>query len=483
MQKKTLPWYNKVCYGFGSLGYSSLSQTLNSFIMFFGTSIMGISGSLVGIAIAIASLWDGVSDPLVGYLSDRTKSRFFGKRLGYIFFAIFAVAICNILLWSMPKSSQAVMFLWLLFFMLLQETVNTFFSTPNSALALDLAPEYNEQSKIQSFKTVFNIMGMILPSILLYFFMPSISIGVQTEYTQSGFISIAYINSALMILCGLIGVFGNLRRVQKYQPCHEEPAEKPGFKKLMGGYFEVFKKAPFRCVILGYSTAQIASSLLTSIGMHLFTYCYHFSSTQISLLLLCMFGGAIISQPLWINLSKKIDKKGAIITALSVVLMGLGATLITFLFRSYIDISIIYPVTCFTILICGFGTGAMYSLPISMYADVVAIQQYETGQNNAGAYLGYYSFTYNLSNSISLLVMGFLLDLIKFDSTQAIQPLSVQSGLGTIVFCGCSIALASSILIFSRYKLKRAEVLKVQMKIAESCEGENDGAGICKIKK
>lgn len=465
--KKQLPLFNKICYGMGSMGYSSLSQTLNSFIMFFGTSVMGISGSLVGIAIAIASLWDGISDPLVGHLSDRTRNKFFGRRLGYVFFAIFGVALCNLFLWNMPNGNQAFMFCWLLFFMLLQETVNTFFSTPMSALGLDLAPDYNEQSKVQSFKTVFNIIGMILPSILLFFFMPSISIGVQTEYTQEGFVAIAYINSSLMILCGLIGVFGNLRRVQKNNKIESMYNEKQSFKKLMGGYFDVFKKSSFACIILGYSVSQMASSFLTSIGMHLFTYCYHFSSTQISLLLMCIFGGAIISQPVWIALSKRIDKKLTVITALSVVLMGIGTTAISFLFRTYIDVSIIYPVTCFTIFICGFGTGAMYSLPISMYADVVSLEKYETGENKSGAYLGYYSFTYNLSNSISLLVMGFLLDLIKFDSSLPVQPMSVQKGLGVIVFCGCSIALACAILIFSKYKIKRADVLKAQIKMGE----------------
>ena len=466
MQKaSSLPIKNKLIYGFGTMGYSSLSQTLNSFIMFFGTSIMGISGSLVGIAIAIASLWDGISDPLVGNISDKTSNGFFGKRLSYVFFAVFAVAFCNILLWSMPKTSQGGMFLWLLFFMLLQETVNTFFSTPMSALAIDLAPDYNEQSKLQSYKTVFSIIGMILPSILMYFIMPSISLGVQTDYTKSGFITIAMINSSLMIFCGMIGVFGNLKRAKNIKYYQNPNVVKPSFKKVMIGYFEIFKRSSFATIILGYSVAQMASSFLTSIGMHLFTYCYHFSTSQISILLLCLFGGAILSQPIWLSLSKRIDKKMTVITALSVLLMGIGATSITFLFRTYIDISIIYPMTCLTILLCGVGSGAMYSLPISMYADVVALQELESGENNAGAYLGYYSFTYNLSNSISLLLMGFLLDLIRFDSTNAVQPLSVQNGLGTIVFCGCSIALSTAIIIFSRYNVKRADVLKAQMKI------------------
>ena len=446
----------------GGLGYNSMTQTLGSFIMFFATSVMGIPGTLVGIAIGVSSLWDGISDPLVGNLSDKHKNKLFGKRLGFMLVAVFLIAFCNVLLWSMPKTSIWIMFLWLFVFLILLETANTFFSTPFSALAIDLAPEYNEQSRLQSYKTSFNIIGMILPSILLFFFMPSISIGVQTAYTQEGFINIACINSVLVIVFGLICILGNIKRVQK-NPTVFSIEKKKSFKELIFGYVEVFKKKRFACIILGYSIAQIASSFLTSVGMHLFTYCYHFSSSQIALLLVCMFGGAIASQPVWLKLAKAIDKKGALITALCTVLFGIGLTSVTFIFRAYIDSAVLFLLVCATIFICGLGTGAMYSLPISMYADVISLEQHETGENNAGSYLGYYSFTYNLSNSISLFFMGILLDLIKFDSSLPIQALSVQSGLGKIVFVGCAVAVSLSILIFSKYNVKRADVLKAQL--------------------
>lgn len=448
----------------GGLGYSSLTQTLGSFIMFYATSVMGISGTLVGIAIGVSSLWDGVSDPLVGNLSDKHKNKFFGKRLGFMLCAIFLIAFCNILLWSMPKMSEWLMFLWLFVVLLLLETSNTFFSTPFSALAIDLAPEYNEQTKLQSFKTSFNIVGMILPSILMYFFMPSLSIGVQTAYSQEGFVAIAYINSFLVIVFGLICVLGNLRRVQK-TPFTIEETKKKSFKELIFGYVQVFKKKRFACIIAGYSIAQIASCFLTSVGMHLFTYCYHFNSSQIAILLICLFGGAIVSQPIWLSLAKNIDKKGSLITALCLLLFAIGLTLVTFLFRSYIETSLLFIFVASTIAMCGFGTGAMYSLPISMYADAISLEQHETGENNAGSYLGYYSFTYNLSNSIALFIMGMLLDVIKFDSTLPVQALSVQSGLGAIVFCGCSIAISIAIIIFSKYNVKRADVLKAQLEL------------------
>ena len=124
--KSQLKFRNKFLYGLGGLGYSSMSQTLNNFIMFFGTSVMGISGSLVGIAIAISSLWDGVSDPLVGHLSDNTNNRFFGKRLGFMFFGIFIIALLNICIWSMPSSlPEFGKFLWLLIGMLHQIITNS----------------------------------------------------------------------------------------------------------------------------------------------------------------------------------------------------------------------------------------------------------------------------------------------------------------------------------------------------------------------
>lgn len=483
--KTNLKFRTKFCYGIGGLGYSSMSQTLNSFIMFFATAVMCITGSLVGIAIAISSLWDGVSDPLVGYLSDNTRNKFFGKRLGFMFFGIFVIAFLNICIWSMPASLPEIgKFLWLLIGMLAIETANTCYGTPFSALAIDIAPDYNEQSKVQSFKTVFNIIGMILPSILMYFFMSSISIGVQQEYTQEGYIKIACINSALLIIFGLIMIFSCLHHVHKYNVYSmQTQKEKFDFGKLMAGYFSVLKKKDFRMVILGYSFATIASAFLTSVGMHLFTYCYHFSSAQISMVLIALFGGAIVSQPLWVYISKRMDKKRALIISLSTIVFGIFLTVITFLFREFISTQTMFFIALPCLILCGIGAGAMYSLPFSMYADCVTLEIFKTGQNNAGAYTGYFTFTYNLANSIALLIIGFMLDLIKFDSTMPVQAMSVQNGLGLIVFFGCTIFLSLAIMMFSKFSIKRSDVLKIQMALdmgekiggsGEEIEDEND---------
>ena len=219
--------------------------------------------------------------------------------------------------------------------------------------------------------------------------------------------------------------------------------------------------------MIGYSVSLIAMVFISSVGMHLFTFCYHFSSLQISMLMIALFGGAIASQPLWLSVVKKYDKKQTLIFALSIILFGIAMTSITFLFRTYTTSNFIFWFVLPCMFVCGLGSGALYSIPHSMYADVVTMEQYRTGENNAGRYTGYYTFTYNFSNSIALLFIGLLLDLVKFDSSQPVQALLVQNGLGKIVFFGSAIALTIAIVVFSKYKIKRSDVLKVQIKANE----------------
>lgn len=421
--------------------------------------------------IALTSLWDGVSDPIIGYLSDRTKNRFFGRRLLYMLIASLSLAICNVLLWSCPaKKGSGLAVVWLVMFLLLQETFNTFFATPYSALCIDIAPDYNDQTKMQSFKSVFYILGLIMPSVLMYIFMPS-NVGVQTQFDKSGYVNIALVNSLLVVVSGLISIFGTRKRVlsvPNYDKGVVDSTQKHGFKKIIGGYFETLKKKDFRIVTLGYSVSLIASIFITSVGMHLFTFCYHFSSTQISVIMICLFGGAIFSQLIWVNLVKKYDKKQTLIFALCLLLVGIALTSVTFLFRTYTTADTIFFFVLPCIFVCGVGSGALYSLPHSMYADVVTMEQFKTKENNAGRYTGYYTFTYNFTNSVTLLVIGVLLDLIHFDSTMPLQALSVQAGLGKIVFFGSSVAITLAIMIFSNYSIKRADILKVQIKEIES---------------
>lgn len=461
---KKLGLFTKLSYGFGNLGYGTISQTLNSFIMFFATTVLGISGTLVGIAVSISTLWDGISDPIVGYLSDNSKNKFLGKRINYMFLASFAMAVANIFLWIIPASLPMwAKFIWLLVALLGIETACTLFATPYFALGVDIAPDYSEQSVIQGFKTVFFIMGMILPSLLMMIFMPS-SGGQQTQFEQSGYINIALTTSVLCLFSGLVSSFGTVKAYKTF-PISERAQEsrKLTKKQTIKKFIKVMKSRNFASVVIGYSVALLASAFLISVGMHLFTYAYHFSSGQIPILMAVLFISAILSQPFWIFLANRTDKKRALGISLIVLLFGIGLTVMTFIFREFLANEILFLTVVPCIFICGFGTGSLYSLPISMFADVLTMDKIKTGENNSATYSGFMTVAYNAANSLALLFIGFLLDIIKFNPSEPVQPLSVQNGLGMIVFVGCGLSIAISILFFSKYNLKRIDILKAQM--------------------
>lgn len=460
-----LKFRTKLAYGVGNLGYGTIAQMVSNFIMFFGTSILGLPGTLVGIAIALSVFWDGISDPIIGYFSDRHNSKIFGKRLGFMLIGTLGVAIFNLLLWVIPmEMSVGLKFCWLLVSLLAIETFNTLFATPYVALGIDIAPDYSEQSSVQGFKTTFFILGMVMPSVLMFLFMPG-GDGAQGQFNQSAYINIAYFTSALCLIAGTICILGTLKKVQSiYKEEKKKKREKNFFFKIFYLFFTSLKKKNYGSLIIGYSVALISAAFLTSVGMHLFTYSYHFGSTQISILMSILFVSAILSQPFWIYLSNRIDKKPALNISLLIILIGIGLTALTFIFRGLMSQTLLFWLVAPCILFCGFGTGALYSLPISMYADVITMDRLETGENNTAIYSGFMTLAYNIANCLALLVIGVLLDIIKFDPKQPVQALSVQNWLGVIVFLGCVISISLAMLIFSKYKLKRADVLKAKMK-------------------
>lgn len=463
-----LNFSTKISYGIGNLGYATIAQTVNSFIMFFGTTVLGVSGTLIGLVVALSVFWDGISDPIMGYISDNTRNKKFGKRIGFLIFGTIGMAIFNILLWSVPISaSSGVKFVWLLICLLSLETFCTAFSTPYVALGIDIAPDYNEQSKLQGYKTVFFILGMVLPSLLMMVFMPS-SKTIQGQFLQSNYINIAYFTSALCIIAGFFCVLGTIKK-SKETYANVKEKKKNGnvftnFFKIFYNFFTILKKPNYSSIILGYSIALISTAFLCSVGLHLFTYAYHFTSIQISLLMTSLFVSAILSQPFWIWLSNRIDKKPTLNRSLIVILFGILLTSTTFILRFYIPTNILFFIVLVTIFVCGFGTGALYSLPISMYADIITIDKIKTGENNAGIYSGFMTLAYNIANCLALFLIGVLLDLIKFNPNQPVQAILVQNSLGFIVFAGCALSIAIAMLFFSKYNIRRSDVLKTKLK-------------------
>ena len=448
----------KFCYGIGNLGYSVVSQTITNFFMFFGTSVLKVSGSLIGVAIALSTIWDALCDPIVGYVSDNKVLKGFGNRNGYILIGTIGVSLINLFIWFVPLSlPEWAKFLWVLMALVLNETFCTLYSTPYGALGGDLTSDYNDRTIIQIYKTIFFILGMILPSVLLQIFLPSTPQFPQGQLNPLGYKKIAFVCSLIMLVCGLICVFGTLKlSKEKLKTFTRSKLAKFSFKSLFFGFTKGLKNKQQRIVVFGYSLSMVSAAILTSVGLHFFTYCFNYSSLKITVLLVSLLLGMVISQPFWYKLSLMQDKKPALLTGLLVAICGVIAIMITYILRFLIFQATFY-IILFSIFVVGFGAGTLYSLPTSMYLDVVSYSESnaETKENSGATNQSFLTFSYNIANATALLIIGVLLDIIKFNPNQTSQPRSVQTGIAIILFLGVLISLIGSFVIFYSYKLKQ----------------------------
>ena len=438
----------KVFYGFGGLSYSVINQTVSNFFMFFATSVLGLRGTIVGIIVGLCTIWDGVSDSIVGYLSDNYSIGKLGKRNGYMIIATIGMSLFNIALWCVPSTlSNGVKFVWILVSLLLLETFNTMFSTPYSALANDLSRNYDDRTKYNSSNTVFYLLGIMVPSVLLVIFLPNTEEFPVGQLNPNGYFKIAIVTS---VICFIFGLLCSIFTREKLVITKFRQRDKFSFKLLYKNFTKSFKHKKLRRLILGYVCSSTVSVFLSSVGLHFFTYSFFYSSLQITILLLTLVLGNIASQPFWIIISKKIKKKPALVLGFLIAILSVFGIITVYLFRVEM-VSFSFYINVILIFICGFGSGALYTLTVSLYGD--AIYDISRGNDNA-SYLSSLTFASNIANSVSQIIIGVLLDVIKFDSSVTVQSLTVQSGLALIVFVGIQTFLILGCLIFSGYSEK-----------------------------
>ncbi len=451
----------KALYGTGDLGFSLVTNTIASFFMFFGTAVCGVPGTLMGLAYSLATVWDAITDPIVGYFSDRKRSKLFGRRHYYIFISIFGMALVNVFLWNVPINAEpAVQFLWFVASLIMFNLCTTFFNTPNSALSVEISSDYNERTSIQSIRSVFLLIGTILPTVLMSVLQSPTPLCPDGRYNPESYTNMAYISSTVLFICGTISFIGSFSQVPRLKAklLNEIVPPKKSFKTIFTDFFSVLKKPIYRNVILAYSISLVATAFLTSAGFHLFTYSFKLETMSMYALVALLFLMTIFSQPIWILVVNRFDKRAAVLSGLLTMIAGVSYICVLFIIRDSMSVSTMTVALIPGLICAGGGMGALYSMPTGMLGDAIAVEKLHTKEDNTATYTGFMTFGNKLSQSVALLVIGVMLDLIGFEEGRASQPIGVQWGLGWIVFGGILAALIGGFIFYSKYDLKKSDV-------------------------
>jgi len=392
----TLPQKTKVLYGVADLGISLLTASIQFFLLFFYTDIAGIDPGLAGTALLVGKLtWDALNDPLFGYFSDRTRSRW-GRRKPYMLLGAIPFGLSIWLLFSLPPGLVGVKaFLAVLGSFLLADTFQTIVSVPYYALSAELTYDYDERTSLISIRMIFTVLGYILGAALTTavagFF---INLGWTKNAAYSG---MGAVFGAVAIITMLITTFGVKERANQ----DLVPA-----KMQIGPQIKhVLRNRPFVQYMIMSTIISISFTLLTSLLPFYLTYQLGMAD-QIPLVMFTMLATIAVFLLPWRMASKSLSKGPAYALGLAIASI---AILVAFFLPAQ-PTPIIYAVA----FVAGMGFSAQYVFPWSMIPDVIEVDQAATGERHEGIYFGINSFLGKLTGALGIAASGWALKLYGY---------------------------------------------------------------------
>jgi glycoside/pentoside/hexuronide:cation symporter, GPH family len=387
MEEKTgkLSRRTKVFYGIGDLGNAVVNSAIQFFLMKFYTDAALVPPALAGNALLIGKGWDAINDPLFGWVSDRTKSRF-GKRRVFMIFGAIPLAIATALLWFVPASDRISAFFWILATFILFDTLWTLTNVPYYALTSELTDDYDERSSLTTYRMVMAVPAYLVGAALT----PAIVGLFALQQTGYAFIGIAYgvlAGAALLISAAGIrerkGLAVSAPEPSPFKSLAVALRNKP-FVRLCAIYFVINISFAFiKILMVYYIEYQLLMKAETSLVM--------------GLMLICV----TIALPFWQWISRKMDKGPAY--ALGMLVGGL-AVILTF-FLPHESTGLIYLIA----ILAGFGFAAQWIFPWAMVADVADYDRADTGEQRSGMYYGVWGLVTKVSEAVALVTVGWIL--------------------------------------------------------------------------
>ena len=261
-----LPLKTKIAYGVADLGISLLTASIQFFLLFYYTDILGIDPGLAGTALLVGKLtWDAINDPVFGFLSDRTRSRW-GRRKPYMLLGAIPFGLTIWLLFSLPAGmTGATAFLAVLGSFLLVDTTQTLVSVPYYALSAELTYDYDERTSLISIRMIFTVVGYIMgaaaTTLLAGIFM-NMGLAKTAAYSCTGAVF-----GVIAIITTLVTTLG----VKETPNPDLVPAKMPAMSQIK----HVFKNRPFVQYMIMSTIISISFTLLTSLFPYFLTYQLH----------------------------------------------------------------------------------------------------------------------------------------------------------------------------------------------------------------
>lgn len=459
----------KWSYAIGNMPFSVKDAAFVNFVVFYYTQVLGLSGTLTGLAMFVALTWDAISDPVVGSWSDTLRTRW-GRRHPLLVAGGLPTALLFLALFNPPGHlGQTGIFAWLLGTSILLRTFLTIYFIPYSAMGAELSTDYDERTVIAKARVTMGwLIGMALPAIGFVFIFQAQE-GVDGRLVQSNYVEYGVLSALLAGATAVVCVWGTrtvIPRLPRGGP-HEPPFS------LLRPFTDMrvaFGNRKFLLATCAGLFFGIAAGVYTTLSLYIGTYFWELSTDQLAGLVLPTFIATLLAFTVLARIGQRVDKPKMLLAACIVLAfsmsVSLGARLLGLLPPNGHTGIYLWVLTS-----TGVGVFAIVTLHVvtaSLTADLLDEQELATGRRQEGVFFAAGAFLLKATTGLGAMLAGSAIDLAGL--TPGMAPGSVdprvlqQLGWFTITLTG-GMALVGGV-FYRRIRMTRADLDSIRKQLA-----------------
>ena len=446
-------WPTVFAYGVPAVGAGYMYLLIGLYVMKFSTDVLLISPFVMGLIFAASRAWDAVSDPLVGYLSDRTRARF-GRRRSWMAASILPISATFVMIFAPPTGlSDTGLAIWMAVAIIGFYSVMTAFFVPHLSLGAELSTNYHERSRLFGYRHGFWTFGSILCIGAMYLLISAEDVGNDVARQRAWELSLpACAFMALMIVVAV----GRLRERPEFQG---RVSENP-----FHAFRDVWRNHHARLLIIVTLIENIGSAAIGVLTLYVAEYVVG-APLMAPLVILFYMVPSACSVPLWIPLSRRFGKVRLWLLSMLATGICFGAMFLL----PFMPVELRLPWMLLFAVLAGLAAGCGGTISPSVQGDVIDYDEHVTGERKEGSYFAAWNFVYKSAFGVMLLLTGFVLELSGFVPN---EPQTMTTQLWMVGLYGILPLVCYTIgaILFSRFSLDEAAYRKIRTALDGSSE-------------
>jgi GPH family glycoside/pentoside/hexuronide:cation symporter len=439
-------WSTTLAFGAPAVGAGYMYLLLSLYVMKFSTDVLLIAPGVMGAIYSLSRIWDAISDPLVGYFSDRTSSRL-GRRRTWILASCLPISLGFYMVFAPPMSfDTAALTWWMAIAIIFFYSAMTLFFVPHMALGAELTTDYHERSRLFGMRHLFYTIGSIISLATMYFLITEeFKPGGDVRALAKDYALIAVVVMSVLVIYAVT----QLR-------------ERPEFQNRVQGspiqaFRDIWHNPHARLLIVVTFIEHVGSAAIAVLTLYVTHYVVG-APTWAPFVILAYMVPSSLSVPLWLPLSRRYGK-------IRVWIFGMVLTGVSFggmFFLPFLDtvaerLWLIMIMAAFA----GLAAGCGGTIGPSVQGDVIDYDEHVTGERKEGSYFAAWNFVYKSALGIMLLMTGFALEFSGFVPNQQ-QTMEVQLVMVSLYGLFPLVCYVVGAILFSRFKLDEKEYQKIR---------------------